>query len=246
MFNWWTFAFEIINFIIVIFILYRLLFRPIRDMILKRKEEIEQSKTEIEKGREDVENLKNELEGRLKELDMVKKTVIEEARIEALKERERILKDTKKEMEREREKLRKLLDDERKKLFEEVKGKSIEISTELSGKIMASIMDTVLNEALVNKTLNTVKALNREERDEIKGDSDGCVLQVSSAHPLSEETKNRIIKTVEEVFGCKVKPHYNTLPHLIGGVMIRINSKVFDGTIRGNIERIGNSLKEKL
>ncbi|HHN65335.1 MAG TPA: hypothetical protein ENK09_08260, partial [Nitrospirae bacterium] len=68
MFNWWTFFFQIINFVVVVYILYRVLFRPVRDMILKRRTEIERSRADIEKERSEAEALKKEFEEKLREV----------------------------------------------------------------------------------------------------------------------------------------------------------------------------------
>jgi F-type H+-transporting ATPase subunit b len=244
MFNWWTFAFEIINFIVVVYILYRLLFRPVRDVIIKRREEIEQSKTEIAEGKEEAERLKAEFEERLRELHELKESALEEARAEALKERERILDETKEEIERAREKLKRQIEEERKRLYEEIMEKGVDIATELSGRIISSVMDRELNEALVRKVIERISSLTEEEKAELL-DARGevCRIHISSPYPLSENQMERIEASVADLLNCRIESTFSEAPELIGGLLIRINGKVFDGTIKGNIVRITEELK---
>jgi len=244
MFNWWTFAFEIINFIVVVYILYRLLFRPVRDVIIKRREEIEQSKTEIAEGKEEAERLKAEFEERLRELHELKESALEEARAEALKERERILDETKEEIERAREKLKRQIEEERKRLYEEIMEKGVDIATELSGRIISSVMDRELNEALVRKVIERISSLTEEEKAELL-DARGevCRIHISSPYPLSENQMERIEASVADLLNCRIESTFSEAPELIGGLLIRINGKDFDGTIKGNIVRITEELK---
>ncbi|HHN65877.1 MAG TPA: hypothetical protein ENK09_11000 [Nitrospirae bacterium] len=243
MFNWWTFFFQIVNFVVVVYILYRVLFRPVRDMILKRRTEIERSRADIEKERSEAEALKKEFEEKLREVDTLRKTTLETARTEALKERERILSDTKADIEKEREKLRKLIEDERRRLYEEVKKKGIELSAELSGRILASIVDSTIDRILIHKTLDRLKSLSDSEKEEILSGTDSCTVRVGSAFPLDDETKKEITRIVEETFGCKTDSEFTVIPELIGGIMVRIGSRVFDGTIKGNIDRVVERLR---
>lgn len=247
MFNWWTFVFEIINFAVVVFILYRLLFKPVREILAKREEAIELSRSEIEKGKRDVQNLKVELDGRLKELEEIKRATIEEARVEALKNRERILNETKIEVDRERERMRRQIENERNKLYEEIKEKSIDISAELSERIISSVVDKGMNETLVDRVLEKIRDLPEGEKTKIVDPSKKiCLLQVTSSHPLPEGSIAKIKNTVGSAFNCIPDIQYHEVPELICGVLIRINSKIFDSTIKGNIDRIVNELKEQV
>nr|WP_305908691.1 ATP synthase F0 subunit B [Methylomarinum sp. Ch1-1]MDP4521541.1 ATP synthase F0 subunit B [Methylomarinum sp. Ch1-1] len=57
-FNLSSFFLEIINFLILIWILQRLFYRPIRDMIARRKELIDHSLGQAEQMRKEAEQLK--------------------------------------------------------------------------------------------------------------------------------------------------------------------------------------------
>ncbi len=54
-FNIWTFLFEVVNFVVLAYILHRLLYRPLREAIDRRRAEIAQTQAEAEQARAEAE-----------------------------------------------------------------------------------------------------------------------------------------------------------------------------------------------
>ncbi|RMG68496.1 MAG: hypothetical protein D6710_10080 [Nitrospirae bacterium] len=243
MFNWWTFVFQIINFAVVAYLLYRLLFKPVREIILKRQEKLSSERDTLEKEKNRIIELKRELDEKLNKLDELKKTMIEETRAEAQLERKRILEETSKEIEAKWKGLEKQLEERRKKLQEELKKEAIELAGELSKGLLTSLWNEGLNESLINRTLGEIKSLNSEAIEEILAGYKGCAVEVVSASELSEQIKRGITETLNHVFSCQTDITYRVVPEYIGGVAIRVNSRVFDGTVLGNITRALETLR---
>lgn len=66
--------------------------------------------------------------------------------------------------------------------------------------------------------------------------------EVSSARPLSDLEKGRLEQQVGRMTGKKVRVRYDSDPALLGGVMVRLGSTVYDGSVRGQLQK----LKEQL
>ncbi len=245
MFNWWTFVFQIINFAVVAFLLYRLLFKPVKEIILKRQEKVQTEKDALEKEKVKIAELKRELDERLNKLDELKKSIVEDARAEALLERQRILEETSREIESKWKGIEKQLEDRRKTLQEKIKKDAIELTKKLSGGLLSSLWNEKLNESFINRTLMEIKSLNREAAEEILSGYKDCVVEVISASELDEQIKQDISETVNHVFGCQADITYKIAPEYIGGVAIRVNSRIFDGTVLGNIERAIEALERQ-
>ncbi len=247
MFNWWTFLFEIINFIVIVYILYRLLFKPVKNIIQKRKKEIDKSREEIEKDRKEVQELKIQYEREQNELKNLRERILEDARVESLREREKILKDVQLKIEEERERNKNLLSHERTRLIEEIKEKSIQTALTLSATLMDSIMDPTINERLINKVFEEIENMNDMEKEElIESSKEGkCNVKIFTAHPLSKVHKEKLYNIIKEKVMCLPSITVHESQDLIGGVKVRINSKVFDGSIEGNLNIFKNQLSKK-
>ena len=74
--NPWTFVFELCNFAVLVFILRRLLYAPLREAIDRRKMENDRLRLEAEAARREAEGLKGEFEARRAEVDRARQEVI--------------------------------------------------------------------------------------------------------------------------------------------------------------------------
>ena len=68
--------------------------------------------------------------------------------------------------------------------------------------------------------------------------SNRTVVKLSSARPLSEETREALRGRLEQATKSAVDLTTQVDPRLLGGLEIRIGSTVYDGTIRGHLERM--------
>jgi F-type H+-transporting ATPase subunit delta len=67
-------------------------------------------------------------------------------------------------------------------------------------------------------------------------------VEISSARPLSTEEKTELERRVESMTSKKVRARYASIPELLGGVMIRVGSTIYDGSVRGRLEKMRQEL----
>ena len=65
---------------------------------------------------------------------------------------------------------------------------------------------------------------------------------ISSFRQLSAEQKHGLESQVERITGKKVRARYGTDPGLLGGAVVRVGSTIYDGSVRGQLQK----LKEQL
>lgn len=66
--------------------------------------------------------------------------------------------------------------------------------------------------------------------------------QVTSAQPLPDATTTALAAKLGEITGKKVTLNFATDESLLGGIVTRIGSTVYDGSVRNQIERLGEEL----
>ena len=67
-------------------------------------------------------------------------------------------------------------------------------------------------------------------------------VQVTTARPLDADERQGIEQEVAALTGTQVLATYNEDKSLLGGVMVRVGSTVYDGSVKGKLAR----LKEQL
>ena len=66
--------------------------------------------------------------------------------------------------------------------------------------------------------------------------------EVVTARPLQDQERAKLEREVAELAGTRVNATFRQDKSLIGGAMVRIGSTIYDGSVRGRLER----LKERL
>ena len=66
--------------------------------------------------------------------------------------------------------------------------------------------------------------------------------EISSARPLSAEEKRELELQIGRLTGKNVRAQYVSNPSLIGGVMVRVGSTIYDGSVRGQLEKMKQEL----
>jgi len=66
--------------------------------------------------------------------------------------------------------------------------------------------------------------------------------QITSARELGDSEKRAIEAQVEKVTGKKVRAHFNLDASLLGGAVVRVGSTIYDGSVKGQLEKIREAL----
>jgi F-type H+-transporting ATPase subunit delta len=66
--------------------------------------------------------------------------------------------------------------------------------------------------------------------------------QISSARELSDTEKRGLEAQVEKTTGKKVRAHYGLDASLLGGAVVRVGSTIYDGSVKGQLERIKEAI----
>ena len=65
---------------------------------------------------------------------------------------------------------------------------------------------------------------------------------VTTARPIPEELRNALQQALTEATGKKVRLNFTTDETLIGGLVARIGSTIFDGSVQGHLDRLSEDL----
>jgi len=67
-------------------------------------------------------------------------------------------------------------------------------------------------------------------------------VELTTAHELSDEEAQSIVKTIEAASGRTVEATRSVDPGLIGGIVLQVGSHRADGSVRGRLERLRQEL----
>lgn len=95
---------------------------------------------------------------------------------------------------------------------------------------------------LQNHRLADLQEINKRFTNELDQRSNIVSAQVTTARPVSEQTQAALRARIAQLTGSDVRIQFAIDEELIGGVVTRIGSTIYDGSVRGQLQQI----KEKL
>ena len=95
---------------------------------------------------------------------------------------------------------------------------------------------------LRNSRLTDLRAINERFDAELEERSGVAAAQVTSARELGENERNELKANLEKLTGKQVKLDFDINEAIIGGIVTRVGSTVYDGSVRTQLE----NLKEEL
>jgi F-type H+-transporting ATPase subunit delta len=95
---------------------------------------------------------------------------------------------------------------------------------------------------LENKRLGSVPDIRTKFGDLMVELHGYGVLHVTTAVALSDEERASTLTVFEGLFQQKLIPHYRVDPSIRGGVVGRVNDLVYDGSLKGSLEKLRSNL----
>ncbi|KUJ73485.1 ATP synthase F0F1 subunit delta [Ruegeria marisrubri] len=90
---------------------------------------------------------------------------------------------------------------------------------------------------VVPQLLKVLRDMLAEERGEVTA-------EVASAKPLTKTQMEKLSKTLSERVGKTVKVNATVDENLIGGLVVKVGSKMIDSSIRSKLNSLQNAMKE--
>lgn len=100
-----------------------------------------------------------------------------------------------------------------------------------------------LSVLLQNGRLADLQSVNRRFSEELDKRSGIVSAHITTARPVTDDARQSLQNRLTEMTGRRVRLDFTTDEELIGGVVTRIGSTVFDGSVRGQLQQIKEQLK---
>ncbi len=149
-------AFLALNVFILFAVMSYFLFNPVRDMLKKRKERIENDIETAKQNKEDALALKSEYEAKLKEADKEVEKILSEARKKALKKEETMIAEAKEEAARIIARAQNEIELEQKRAMDDMKKEMIQVASMMACKVVAQSIDVQIQDTLIEETLKEI------------------------------------------------------------------------------------------
>jgi F-type H+-transporting ATPase subunit b len=238
-FNLWTLLLEAFNFLVLAYVLHRLLYRPLREAIDRRRESHERAQAEAEKARDEARDLQQQLQTQIADLDRQRQETLRQAHEQAAAERRRLLDDANQAMQQRQEAARAALARERDETLKALRSEVIEQAVDLARRLLSEAADLALNRQLTNRLVETLQQCPEGDRDELRrtwNPQDAAVLE--TADDLDGGAVQQVSSAVAALLGQPVSLTVARQASLISGARLRLGGRVWDASVAGQLDGV--------
>lgn len=244
-FDWTTFTLEIVNFLILVWILKRFLYRPVLDVIAKRRAGIEQALADARRIEAEVVTAKQLSEQRLAEWEQHKEADQANLLKELAAERERRMAALETEIAAERQR-RSVLDQRHRRDFEHAaEERGIAQGASFCARLLARAATPELEGRLYTLLLEDLRSLRAEDRRAVAeaAAAAGLRLRVQSAFSLDESKLGELVLVLAEITGRTLPVEYRKDAGLIAGLQVNIGPWVLHANLRDELKFFSGALR---
>lgn len=247
-FNVTTFFFELVNFVVLVWVLERLVFRPLRRGIEQRRAAAAELTARAESREAEAERVRRDYESRTEELGTLRERIVREGTEQAAKERARMLQQAHEDAVAERARVQRLVETEREAALGWARETIVERGTELAGRLLLELAPQSVDRALLDELGGECARLGPELRSDLglEPASERPEVEVTSARPLPEEAVERLRGTLTDALGVSPRLTLREDERLIAGAVVRTGHRVLDASVDGQLSLLRARARELL
>ncbi len=224
--DWFTVLAQIVNFIVLVWLLKRVLYKPILKAIADRQNEIAKQLGDAEMKKREAEAESLLFRTKNEEFDRQKAERIKKVDEEIKQLQVHLRAEAKQEIEERRTKWVAALDNEKDEVLRDL---SQRIETELFSimrKAMTDLAAADIQEQFIEVFLQRLSNLPQEKKEQLGAWLQATPsLQVRIAAEATENSRNKIQERIQKEFGHTFDFHFVVVPELIGGIELMANGQ---------------------
>jgi F-type H+-transporting ATPase subunit b len=231
--------FQVLNFTIVMILLYAWAYKPIINMLKKREETIAKSLEDARVASEARENAEEEARQIIADAQSEAAARVREATERA----EEAARDVQVAAEAEATKAHQAAiaeaEQERDRVLADIRGQVAALAMAAAQKLVDEALDETRQRALIDAFFSGVKDGKVVVLEDVE--ASGASAEIISALPLTEEEQTTVRHDITTKLGSQTVT-FRVDPNILGGLVIKIGDKVVDGSVAGQLDALRQRL----
>ena len=244
-FDWTTFVLEIINFLILVWILKRFLYHPVLDVIARRRAGVEKTLADALRIEAEAGELKQRSARELAQWENEREAAQARLREELAAEREHLMAALETSVAEERER-RRVLDERHQHDFRRsVEEQGIAQGAAFSARLLGRVASPELEARLYALLLEDLRGLSAEDRRAVAdaAATPGLQLKLQSAFVLDQDRRGELARALADVTGKTLPVEYSENPELLAGFQMSIGPWILHANLRDELKFFSGALR---
>jgi F-type H+-transporting ATPase subunit b len=243
--DWWTLALQAVNFLVLVWLLWRFLYRPVSEVIAKRKQRAEQAMAAAAEKESDAEAARQRYEKARADLAEERQDALKKIHGEWDAERRKLLEEAKSEAADMMEAARESLAKEREATLKEVRERIADLAVELAAELLRKVGSQASSGAYLARIERQLEDMPELELARLRDDlaADDAVLTVATATPLAAEERAAWAERLGARLGQDQQVDFAADPQILGGAELRFPHAVLKFTLADQLRQAREALR---
>ena len=232
---------QIVNFVLLVLVLYGVAWKPISRMLDKRRETIAKGLEDARVAAEARANAEKEAEAILAKAQQQANELVQQATTRAEKLERDLLAEAEKEAQGQRHAALAEVEQEKLMILGELRSQVPALAIAAAQKVIGETLDERRQHALIAEFFSGVKGgkVVALEDQALAGQT----AEVISALPLTEDEQGVVRKEILGKMGAGAQIGFRVDPAILGGLVIRSGGRMVDASVAGKLEGLRRSLQ---
>ena len=246
--DWFTVGAQALNFVILVWLMKRFLYKPILDAIDARERRIASALADADARKTDAQKERDEFRHKNEEFDRQRAGLLSKAAEEANAERQRLLDEARQAADALSAKQHEMLRNDAQYLNQAISRRTQQEVFAIARKTLTDLATTSLEERITEVFTRRLREMDEKAKHrltEALKTAPGPAL-VRSAFDLPAEQRVTIQSALNETFSAEINVRFETSPHLISGIELTTNEQRVAWSIADYLNSLEKNVGELL
>jgi F-type H+-transporting ATPase subunit b len=244
--NWFTVIAQIVNFLILAWLLKRYLYKPILNAIDEREKRIAAQIEDAEKKVGDANKEKETFTKKNENFDKERKGLMDKAVEEIKIEKQCLLEEARKAATDLSKKMAQSLKESQENLVTKISEKTKDEVFVIAGKTLKDLANITLEQQIVDVFIAHLKDLKDDEKKDLNAalTKSPAPVIIRSTFDITATQQPVLEQSIKDASGTNATFKFQTVPELISGIELNAGGYKISWSISGYLDSVKNSIKE--
>jgi F-type H+-transporting ATPase subunit b len=214
--DWITVSAQIVNFLILVWLLKHFLYQPIIRAMDRREQHISEQLNEAQERESKADEKAHHYQNKSDELERRRDEILDKARAEAEQQKKQMLDEARTEVVETREHWQRQVNQEKEEFLGNLRRQAVDAVQCIARKALLDLADAELEERIIHSFLGRLKSLDKDARKALSDTAEP--LRITTAFELDSAMRGRLTRAVHEHLADGINVDYTHSPDLLCGI----------------------------
>jgi len=246
--DWFTVTAQIINFLVLVYLLKRFLYKPIVKAMDEREERISGRLKEAEKREDEARQELERYQEKTKEIDDRRQVLLNQIKEDVEAERKALLGQARDQVEGVRANWHEALEREKDAFLQDLRERTGRHTYAIARRVLNDLADVNVEHQIIRVFVERLRSLDEEEkralRKSVEQSKQG--VRVISAFEIPQDMSDEIAHVLEAFMAVPVDLQFETSPDVICGIELNAHGRKIAWSLRDYLEGLETTLAQVL